>query len=80
MLLTSKPSIQALLGRFLLQLFALSLRKVAALVDSGITAFAVLGRTIEHLENAINFKPNLLIDDGGIQPFFILNLKNIFQN
>ncbi len=42
---------------------------VAALVDSGITAFAVHGASEElyneHLENAINFKPNLLIDDGG---------------
>lgn len=42
---------------------------VAALVDSGITAFAVHGASEElyneHLENAIKFKPNLLIDDGG---------------
>ncbi|NCC80790.1 MAG: adenosylhomocysteinase [Clostridia bacterium] len=42
---------------------------VAALVDSGILAFAVHGASDElyheHLENAIKFKPNLLIDDGG---------------
>lgn len=42
---------------------------VAALVDSGILAFAVHGAADElyheHLENAIKFKPNLLIDDGG---------------
>ena len=42
---------------------------VAALVDSGILAFAEYGASDElyheHLENAIKFKPNLLIDDGG---------------
>ncbi len=42
---------------------------VAALVDSGITAYAVHGASDElydeHLKNAIEFKPNLLIDDGG---------------
>jgi len=42
---------------------------VAALVDSGITAYAVHGASEElyneHLENAIKFKPNLLVDDGG---------------
>ena len=42
---------------------------VAALVDSGIRAYAVYGASDqlynEHLENAIQFRPNLLIDDGG---------------
>ena len=42
---------------------------VAALVDSGITAFAVHGASDElyhqHLEMAVKFAPNLLIDDGG---------------
>ncbi|KJS86840.1 MAG: S-adenosyl-L-homocysteine hydrolase [Peptococcaceae bacterium BICA1-8] len=42
---------------------------VAALVDSGITAFAWHGATSEeyheHLNNAVKFEPNLIIDDGG---------------
>ena len=42
---------------------------VAALVDSGITAYAVHGASDElyhdHLEMAVKFGPNLLIDDGG---------------
>ena len=42
---------------------------VAALVDSGITAFAWHGATSEeyheHLDSAVKFEPNLIIDDGG---------------
>jgi len=42
---------------------------VAALVDSGITAFAWHGATSEdykkHLNSAVKFEPDLLIDDGG---------------
>ncbi|MGI6227020.1 MAG: adenosylhomocysteinase [Peptococcales bacterium] len=42
---------------------------VASLVDSGITAFAWHGATDEeyhhHLNCAIQFSPNLIIDDGG---------------
>ncbi|NLW25713.1 MAG: adenosylhomocysteinase [Clostridia bacterium] len=42
---------------------------VAALVDSGITAFAWHGATDEeyfnHLQKAAEFSPNLIIDDGG---------------
>jgi len=42
---------------------------VAALVNSGITAFAWHGATNEeyheHLNYAVQFKPNLIIDDGG---------------
>ncbi|MFZ5943528.1 MAG: adenosylhomocysteinase [Bacillota bacterium] len=42
---------------------------VAALVESGITAFAWHGASDEeyfyHLNQAVEFKPNLIIDDGG---------------
>ncbi|SMB94573.1 adenosylhomocysteinase [Desulfonispora thiosulfatigenes DSM 11270] len=42
---------------------------VAALVDSGITAYAWHGATDEeyfaHIDLAVNSKPNLIIDDGG---------------
>lgn len=42
---------------------------VAALVDSGITAYAVHGATDEeyfgHIDLAVNSQPNLIIDDGG---------------
>lgn len=42
---------------------------VAALVDSGITAFAWHGASQEeyhnHLKCAVDFEPNLIIDDGG---------------
>lgn len=42
---------------------------VAALVSGGITAFAWHGATdqeyFEHLNAAVHFKPNLIIDDGG---------------
>lgn len=42
---------------------------VAALVDSGITAYAIHGATDEeyfnHIDLAVNSQPNLVIDDGG---------------